>query len=89
MGRTKQTPVRKKYSPYTAAKRKYSSRQVKLAHANFYSHKMGNPKQRYRFIRRFDRQSAINPTFSDTTQPVISVMGRGRRGSSRSNPIIL
>ena len=87
MGRTKQTPVRKKYLR-TYGKRKYTSSQVKLAHARFYSHKVGNPKQRYRFIRRFDRQSAINPTFSDTTQPVISVIGRAR-GSSRSNPIIL
>jgi hypothetical protein len=97
MGRTKQTPVRKNSlarriaaGKIAAAKRKYSSRQVKLAHENFYSGKIGNPRQRYRFLKqkRYDRQSVINPTFSDTTQPVIAVLGKARKGSKR-NPITI
>jgi hypothetical protein len=92
MGRTKQTPVRNKTrkSAYAAAKRKYSSRQVKLAHENFYSGKIGKPRQGYRFLKlkRINMQKAINPTFSDTDQPVIAVMGRAKRGSRR-NPITI
>ncbi len=129
MGRTKKTPVKNNsiIRRVAAAKRKYSSSQVKLGH---------NPVQnpRFRFLKRkiprgtttldrhlrwldfntsrlhahlspstvntahfpagrriragFTMQDAINPTFSDTTQPVIAVLGPARPGSRR-NPITI
>jgi ribosomal protein L4 len=122
MGRTKQTPKKNSSlaSKIAAAKRKYSSSQVKLGHTRFHPkprvpkgtttveqklraltvntsklHARLNPsyvKKGYfrsgRRIRDFRLQNAINPTFSDTDQPVIAVLGKARKGSKR-NPITI
>lgn len=128
MGRTKKTPVKNNSIKrrVAAAKRKYSSSQVKLGHnlnktykpflkrkiprgtttvdrhlrwldfntSRLHAHLNPSTVNTAHFpagtrIRAgFTMQDAINPTFSDTTQPVIAVLGPARPGSRR-NPITI